>query len=471
MLEAAAIWAQPWAGLPEPGGRIRLDRGRIGAVEPAPASGDVIWMPGLINAHDHGRGVSPLTFGAPDAPLEPWLWDLRRAPAADDYLSHAVAFGEMALSGITTVVHNHLPQGPDLVAEAREVARAARDVGLRLAFVVPIIDRNLAGYDGGRSVLAAVSDEERAMVEASTAMPPVAEQVALVDEIAAAIDGPNVITQYGPPGPQWLSREGWATVGQAARGTGRRVHTHLLETRPQRQWLDTEEPRGAAAFLADTGVLSDRLTVAHGVWPTADELAALAQAGAVLVLNTSSNLRLASGQADGPALAQCGIDLGLGLDGMALDDDADFWRELRLARSILGPRGTDSAGLDPQAVLRAAFSTGHRAYDGGAAPGIMAEGTADMVGLSRAAVAGDQIDPSPEVTASLILGRASRSAVRSVWIAGHEAVRDGRLTGLDLDSARAELTAMARANFAATPPDDWIAKARAATVRARGGAS
>lgn len=428
-------------------------------------------VPGLINAHDHGRGIAPLTFGAPDAPLEAWLWDLRRAPTIDVYLSHVVAFGEMALSGVTTVVHNHLPQGPDLLTEAQEVARAARDVGLRLAMVVPIIDRNLAGYDGGIAALAPLSVTDRAAVEASNVMPPVAEQIAVVEGIAKAIDGPFVTTQYGPPGPQWLSRTGWEMVGQVARNSGRRVHTHLLETLPQRAWLDAEEPRGAAAFFAAAGVLGDRLTVAHGVWLSPDELADLAGAGVMLALNTSSNLRLASGKVDGAVLAQSGISLGLGLDGMAFDDDADFWRELRLATCILGPLGMAGDGLNRAALLRAAFSAGRRAYDGSEAPGIVAGAEADFVGLSLSAVAADQIDPAPEVTASLVLGRATRHAVRSVVIGGREVVRDGQLTGLDLPAARQELTDRARQSFAAAPPEGWIAMARAATIRSHRGTS
>ncbi|WP_299790510.1 amidohydrolase family protein [uncultured Marivita sp.] len=469
--DAAAIWPRPWEGLPASGGRIVVKQGHISSVEDGAASGDLLWFPGLINAHDHGRGLSPLAYGASDAPLEPWLWDLRRAPGVDVYLSHVVAFGEMALSGISTVIHNHLPQGKDLVAEAREVAQAARDVGLRLGFVVPIIDRNLAGYDGGAAALAPLTGDERAAVETTHAMPPVAEQIALVREIAIAIDGSGTVTQYGPPGPQWLSREGWAMVGAAAAEDGRRVHTHLLETLPQRHWLDTEEPGGADAFLTAAGVLCDRLTIAHGVHLTAREMVALADAGAVLALNTSSNMRLRSGQVDGALMAQSGLTLGIGLDGLALDDDADIWRELRLAQTLLGPRGVDGGGLQQRAILRAAFATGARALDGKDAPGLVHGAPADMVALSLDRLAHDRVEDSAATLAALALGRSTRHTVARVVSGGCEIVRDGELTGLDLSAARRELAAQARAARAASPPGDWIARARAATIRHYGGTS
>ena len=469
MFAAAAIWARPWVDLPVPGGRLHVDAGLVTAVEPARPEGDILWVPGLVNAHDHGRGLSPLTYGAPDAPLEPWLWDLRRAPGVDVYLSHLVAFGDMVLSGVTAVVHNHLPQGPDIVAEARAVARAARDVGLRLAMVVPIIDRNLSGYDGGDAALAPLSPAERAAVAAAHTMPPVADQIAAVRAVAAAIDGPDVVTQFGPPGPQWLSRDGWAQVGAAAAADRRRVHTHLLETKPQRLWLDHEEPGGAAAFFSRAGVPGDLLSVAHGVWLTTAEMTDLAGTGVTLALNTSSNLRLASGQANGAALAAAGLALGLGLDGMAIDDDADMWREIRLAINVLGPRGVDGGGLGRAAILAAAFSTGRRCFDGNAGQGLVVGASADMVGLSLTALVADQIDPSPAVTSALVIGRATRRAVRQVIVGGREVVRDGLLTGADLPAARRDLTAQARAAFAAGPPGDWIARARTATLRAYGG--
>ncbi|RDC75404.1 hypothetical protein DLJ49_01245 [Rhodovulum sp. 12E13] len=462
---AAALWPRPWAGPPEPGGALLVEAGRVAAVEARPPAGDLLLVPGLVNAHDHGRGLLPLAAGAPDGPLEAWLWDLWRTPATDPYLTALVAFGRMALSGVTTVVHNHLPQSPDLVTEAQAVARAARDVGLRLAFVAPVLDRNLAGYDGGAAVEAALAAPDWQAIRAAQAQPPVAEQIALVREAARAIDGPGIVTQFGPPGPQWLSQDGWQAVGEAAAG-GWRSHVHLLETRLQRDWLDAECPEGAPAFFERAGLLNDRLTVAHGVFLRPGEIAAFAEAGATLALNTSSNLRLASGVADGAALAANDLRLGVGLDGMALDDDADMLREVRLTAMLLGPRRFDTPGLSREAVLRAAFSDGRVAFDGAAAPGLVAGAEADMVGLSLSALAGDRVDDAPETLAALALGRWRREAVREVRVAGRRIVADGRLTAVDLPAAEAELTAQARAARAEAPPPGWIAQARAARVRA-----
>ena len=465
-IDAAAIWPRPWQAPPRWGGSLRLADGMISTVEDGSPIGDGLLIPGLVNAHDHGRGLRPLAIGAPDAALEAWLWDLWRTPASDPYLTALVAFGQMALSGVTTVVHNHLPQNHDVVAGAGAVARAARQVGVRLAFVVPIIDRNLAGYDGGAVVESALPPAEYAELRAIQAQLPVDEQIAQVAAIASAIDGPDIVTQFGPPGLQWLSEDGLRHVGEAAAAQNRRLHIHLLETRLQREWMDTHHPNGAHACLQEAGLLNDRLTIAHGVWLQPEEIGALASAGATLALNTSSNLRLASGVADGAALREGGLRLALGLDGMAMDDDADMLRESRLAALMLGPRGFDRPGLPKSAILRALFADGRVTHDGQVAKGLVPGADADLVALSLEALAGDRLDDDPQTLAALAFGRWSRASVRDVFVAGRRIVTDGRLTGIDLPAAEAELAKAARMVRANTPPPAWIAKARAARTAA-----
>src|SRR5579859_6141864 len=79
---------------------IRIVDGRIAAIEPADsldeASAGLIALPAPTNAHDHGRGLRTLAFGAVDDRLEAWLQTLPFEPKSDPYLSAAVAFARMA---------------------------------------------------------------------------------------------------------------------------------------------------------------------------------------------------------------------------------------------------------------------------------------------------------------------------------------------------------------------------------------
>jgi cytosine/adenosine deaminase-related metal-dependent hydrolase len=230
--------------------------------------------------------------------------------------------------------------------------------------------------------------------------------------------------------------------------------------------MDHHHPDGADAFFARAGLLNERLTIAHGVHLRRSEVQAFRDAGVTLILNTSSNLRLASGVADGSTIAALGLRVGIGLDGMAFDDDADMLREVRLASRLLGPRGDANPGLDRLGILRAAFSDGRVAHDGMASPGLKAGADADLLMLSLEAVAGDRLDDDMATVAELAFGRWRRGAVRDVYVGGRRIIADGRLVGIDLAAAEAELTAAARSARSAAPPPDWVARARAARVAA-----
>ena len=124
--------------------RFRLADGKIAAVEnmASGAANGLIALPALANAHDHGRGLRPLCYGAFDQALETWFTALNIHPPVDPYANAAWAFARMARSGIGLVVHCHMAVNePKLIDTAEAVCRAARDIGIRVAFVVPMRDR------------------------------------------------------------------------------------------------------------------------------------------------------------------------------------------------------------------------------------------------------------------------------------------------------------------------------------------
>ncbi|OZA86114.1 MAG: hypothetical protein B7X76_05335, partial [Azorhizobium sp. 39-67-5] len=120
--------------------RIVIDGGSVAAVEAASgaAAHALFAMPALVNAHDHGRAVRSSSIGGGGKPLESWLHYLALFPSVDPYLAAVVALSRSALGGVGAVMmHYTRAQGfTDLPTEAAEVARAARDVGVRVGFAV-----------------------------------------------------------------------------------------------------------------------------------------------------------------------------------------------------------------------------------------------------------------------------------------------------------------------------------------------
>src|SRR5258707_8272254 len=115
-----------------------------GAAAPVPAR---LVLPALADAHDHGRALRTVAFGAADQALELWIPALFLHPALPVELLATIALARLARAGYGSVAHFHGPQSYDaLVEEAVAVARGAAAVGVRLRFIVPMRDRNRLGY-------------------------------------------------------------------------------------------------------------------------------------------------------------------------------------------------------------------------------------------------------------------------------------------------------------------------------------
>jgi len=419
------------------GERIRSLRSTTAAAKPR-----LLAMPALVNAHDHGRAVRTSSIGAGGKPLETWLNHLALFPAIDPYLAAAVSLGNSALGGAGIVMmHYTRAQGfTDLPREVAEVARAARDVGVRVGFAVSMKDRNPIGYGPPEPLLDALPKAARDEIVSRFVRPPLApkDYVKLVDDVAAAAESPTFNVQYGPNGVQWCSDALLKAIAEASHLSGRRIHMHLLETRYQRGYLDQLYGGDVVKFLDSIGLLSDRLTLAHCVWARPDELELLAARGVTISTNSSSNLKLRSGIAPAAKMLACGCRVAMGIDGGALDDDDDMLRELRLTHLLhLG------SGFTPRVseteMLTVAAKTGRLSVTNSAEGGVIEQGApADFLLLDYYALDDDQlrddIDP-----VDLVFARVTARHISELIVAGRTSVRDRRVLGIDLEAARREV--------------------------------
>lgn len=414
---------------------------KIETLSDKPSGARRVIMPALSDAHNHARPLSTTSFGAGFKPLETWLPSLAAMPAVDPYLAALASFGRSALGGCTSVmVHLTRPMGHEgIVAEAKDIARAAKDIGIKIGFALSMRDQNPLTYADHSKILDALSDQDRAFVHKTwlRPLPSVSDQLNTIDEIANALeDCAHVDVQYGPAGVQWCSTELLSGIAQASQRTGRRVHMHLLETKPQRVWADTHFPNGMVAHLDEIGLLSDRLTLAHCVWAEPDELALMGNRGVSISVNPSSNLHLASGIANAAQMAKSGVNVAMGLDGCAFDEDDDALREMRLFR-LLNQGWAFTDGLSPTQTLTAVCKSGRDSLgfkNGGYLElGMPADFLVlDLDGLDRDALMA--IDPL-----HYLFARANMGHIVEVISNGDTIVRDGALANLDLATIHADL--------------------------------
>jgi cytosine/adenosine deaminase-related metal-dependent hydrolase len=408
-----------------------------------------IVLPALADAHDHGRGLPTIAYAAADQALESWLPALSGHPSIDSGVLTSVALAKLARSGVGSVVHCHNTQSFDEQAsECAASARAARDVGVRMAMAIPLADRNRLGYGPDEVVLECIDHAHRAAVATRWASRPrsVADQMLLFEEAASAVaetarggEADLVNIQYCPVGPQWCSDELMEAVAEASAVSGRRVHMHLFETRYQKEWAEAHYPGGLLHHLDAIGLLSDRLTVAHGVWLDDSELEMLAERRVIVSINTSSNLRLRSGQADVARMRRLGVRVAFGLDGMSLDDDEDALRELQLAHLLNAPVGLES-GLAAGDVLSAATSVGPAAVSGDGQWGRITSGApADLMVIDGDPLTADFVDAAAADIDALLLTRARARNVTDLIVAGRAVVEHGKVLGVDEEALTAEM--------------------------------
>jgi cytosine/adenosine deaminase-related metal-dependent hydrolase len=317
-----------------PGGWVAVTDGVVSGVggpgDPQPAAArrvdarGCLVTPGLVNTHHHlyqnlTRAYAPALTGG----LFDWLVTLYPLWARLDeeaaYVSAYVGLAELALSGCTTSTDHlyvHPRGGGDLISA--EVA-AARELGFR--FHPTRGSMSLSVKDGGLPPDSVVQDDDEVLADSQRLVE------AHHDRSATALTR----IALAPCSPFSVSTSLMRRTAELAESLDVRLHTHLAETQDEDAFCLQTYRRRPVDYLADVGWMSDRVWLAHVVWPDADEVARLGAARVGAAHCPSSNMILGSGLAPVAELRAAGAPVGLGVDGSASADSASLWLEARTA--------------------------------------------------------------------------------------------------------------------------------------------
>src|SRR3978361_224701 len=208
---ATSLFSGPDRGLLE-NVVLRHDKGLITSISEGAslATGPrSLVLPAFVNAHDHARPTAS-SFGAIGMPLESWILRSALGTPVDPYLTAASALARAARAGCAAMmVHYTRPSGTmPLLDEAKAIARAASDVGIRIAFALAVRDQNPIVYVNSEPALSELPGEQRKTIEEMFVRAPMSPKayIELTDAIAAAIAGPKVDVQLGHAGGEWWSK-------------------------------------------------------------------------------------------------------------------------------------------------------------------------------------------------------------------------------------------------------------------------
>jgi cytosine/adenosine deaminase-related metal-dependent hydrolase len=414
---------------------------------------DHLILPGLINAHDHGRGLGTLQMGISDRPLELWLPGLFTLRALDPYLAALYDGIQLLAGGVTTTTHQHNPRDwRNLEEELVDTARGYSDAGIRACIGVPLLDQNTLSYVGSNAFLERLplklADEVR-QSGLGAPLPDARELIAVGLSLRERWQGDErKWLCWGPVGPQWCSDRLLAEVMEVCRGEP--IHIHVVETRTQAEFGQKHYGTTPICHLDRIGFLGNNVACAHGVWVSENDIALIAARGAKVAHNPSSNLRLHSGIAPVLKLRDFGVTTGIGLDGQALGDDQDMWSEMRLARGLAFAPGIPGRSLPSRVLLEMATRAGAAIVMGpGRRLGAIAPGAAaDFAAIRLDRVRGPYLDPRTDLI-DAVVGRAKPIDVDTVVVSGETSVHAGRPTYV----VRADVEAQLRDSLSAPKSD------------------
>ncbi|RLU02931.1 MAG: TRZ/ATZ family hydrolase [Ketobacter sp.] len=393
---------------------IAVDKGRITAIVPRGTLAvqafetielpDHVLMPGLINAHGHAamtlfRGL------ADDLPLMEWLqnhiWpaEARWVDEAFTQEGALLAMAEMIRSGTTCF--------SDMYFYPNIVAKAAASAHMRCQLSFPILDFPTNWAQNADEYLR--------------------KGLQLHDDYR---NHPLINVAFGPHAPYTVSDAPLKKVAAYSVETNMAVQIHLHETAFEVEEAVKNTGQRPIARLNDLGLLNPQLQAVHMTQLTDDEIQLLAETGTHVIHCPESNLKLASGFCPIAKLVEAGVNVALGTDGAASNNDQDMFGEMRTAALLAKGVSQDPSAVPAQTALQMATINGARALGIDDLTGSLEVGkAADMIAVHMDDVT---CQPHYHVESQLVYATPA-SQVTDSWIGGKQVMRNRQLTSIDLE--------------------------------------
>ncbi|HTT07350.1 MAG TPA: TRZ/ATZ family hydrolase [Gammaproteobacteria bacterium] len=399
---------------------LAVDQGRIIALLPAQEAvqryqaretvrlaGHAL-LPGFINAHTHAA-MNLLRGYADDRALMDWLqnhiWPAEAKWVGPEFVCDGsqLAIAEMLRGGVTCF--------NDMYFFPEETARVAAAAGIRAILGMIVIDFP--------SAYAAHVDEY------------FKKGLALHDECR---DHALIHTGFAPHAPYTVSDDAFRRIATLTGELNVPISIHVHETAGEVREALAKTGERPLKRLERLGLITPQLLAVHMTQLEPHEIALLAAQGAHVIHCPESNLKLASGFCPVAALLKAGVNVALGTDGAASNNDLDMFGEMRTAALLAKAVANDATAVPAAQALRMATLNGARAL-----------GMDDLTGSLVCGKAADVIavDLSPVETQpvhdpiSQIVYAAARDQVTDVWVAGRQLLKQRKLLTLDVPAVSA----------------------------------
>ncbi|WP_150909437.1 TRZ/ATZ family hydrolase [Marinobacter halotolerans] len=362
-----------------------------------------VLLPGLINTHGHAA-MSLFRGMADDLPLMTWLndhiWPAEGAFISEEFIADGtqLAMAEMLRTGTTTF--------SDMYFFPEIVAQLAHDAGMRAQVCFPLLDFPTPWGSGPEEYLV----KGRAFIEQWQ-------------------DNAFISPAIGPHAPYTVSDGPLTEAVALSKETGAAIQIHLHET--AFEVADAMEKTGKRpmARMAELGLLGPNTQCVHMTQIDEADLGLLQSSGAHVIHCPESNLKLASGLSPVQRMRKAGVNVAIGTDGAASNNDLDLFGELGTAAMLAKAVAEDASALSAHEALAMATIAGARAIGREDELGSLEAGKlADVIAVD---LSDPFLQPVYDPASHLVYSRHGRQVSHS-WIGGVPQVQNGHLTRIDV---------------------------------------
>ena len=360
-----------------------------------------ILLPGLINSHTH-LAMNLLRGFADDTPLEEWLqehiWPTEAAHMSTDFVRDGtqLALAESLLNGVTTV--NDMYFFPD------QVAKTCRDAGIRAMVGLLVFDFPTAWANNVDEYFS--------------------RGLALHDELK---DDPLISTAFAPHAPYTVSQAPLERIATLSAELDIPVHMHVHETASEVEQFVEKHGVRPLQRLDEIGLLSPSLLAVHLTQLTDTEINRLSETGVNVIHCPESNLKLASGICRISDLIDANVNIAVGTDGVASNNDLDLIGELRTATFLAKVTSGSAATLEASRALRMITIDAAKAL-----------GLDKDIGSLEIGKSADCIVIQPDLgmvpvydAQAQVVYTNSSPCVSDVWVAGRQLLKNRQLLTLE----------------------------------------
>jgi len=370
-----------------------------------------VLIPGFVNAHTHAA-MSLLSGLADDLPLMDWLQN-HIWPAEQKWVSEAfvrdgtdLAIAQMLRGG--TTCFNDMYFFPEITAQQ------AAQHGIRANIGLIVFDFPTTWAENADAYLA--------------------KGLALRDQLR---NEPLITTAFAPHAPYTVSDEPLRKILTFADEMNLGIHMHLHET--AHEVLEQQQKTGQSPLqrMIDLGLVTPSFMAVHMTQLADTDIQSFAETGGHIIHCPESNLKLASGFCPVAKCLEAGINVALGTDGSASNNDLDMLAEMRTAALLTKGVSGNSAAVPAMAALKMATLNGAKAMGLDALTGSLTIGkSADVTAIDLSDIA---TQPVLNPLSQLVYA-ASRNQVTDVWVGGRQLLKNRLLTGFNLDDLLARVT-------------------------------